>query len=370
MSPKLLKVHCIGNYDIENRFLSTLPDNGRGMGYAELFDAYRRKSYFRSHGQAAEFARLGWEVAEVIPHFAFFQRRWAEENGLGPDADLAGIFLAQIRSFRPDAVFTDNISQMPVELLDRRGDFPFLRLLVAQKGFPEDFELLARCDLVFASIYGLHLAFLAQGIKSRYLLHSFDPVVLDAMPKTVEPRGFVFSGHSGYGWDWHHRTRYNLLRRLLETMPAFEAWIAERDRTLYPDIEDPLRELFPEKTHPPVYGMDMYALLAGSQLVLNQHPDSSYGYTSNMRMFEAGGVGACTLVDDGLRMRELFEPDEEVVVYASFEECAEKAAYLMDHPAECRAIGDRMRRRVMKDHLCVHRVAEMDREMRARLRES
>lgn len=366
MNPKLLKVHCIGNYDIENRFLATLPDKGLGLRYDELLAAYRQKSYFRSHGQAIEFAKLGWEVIEVIPHFTFFQRRWAEENGLSPDTDPAAIFIEQIKALKPNVVFTDNISQMPAELVERRDDFPFLKLLVAQKGFPEDFELLARCDLVFASIWGLHTVLLSQGVQSRYLLHSFDPVVLDSMSETAPEHGFVFSGHSGYGWDWHHRTRYNLLRHLLETMP-FEAWIAERDMTLYPAIEDPLRELFPDKTHPPVYGVDMYDLLAGSRLVLNQHPDSSYGYTSNMRMFEAGGVGACTLVDNGLRMRELFEPDEEVVVYSSFEECREKAQYLLDHPEECRQIGDRMRKRVFREHLCEHRVAEMDREMRARL---
>ena len=56
------------------------------------------------------------------------------------------------------------------------------------------------------------------------------------------------------------------------------------------------------------------------------------------------------LTDTGSNMRELFEPDREVVTYSSFDECLEKSSYLLNHEPVMREIALAGQRRTLRDH--------------------
>ena len=70
-----------------------------------------------------------------------------------------------------------------------------------------------------------------------------------------------------------------------------------------------------------------------------------------MRMFEATGMGTCLLTNSGDNIRDLFEPDLEVVTYSSDEDCIEKLDYLINNPKIAKEIGERGQKRTMKSHL-------------------
>jgi spore maturation protein CgeB len=65
------------------------------------------------------------------------------------------------------------------------------------------------------------------------------------------------------------------------------------------------------------WGLDMYEILAHSQVTFDRHIEAAEGFANNMRLFEATGVGAMLVTDDGKSLSELFRPAEEVVSYAN-----------------------------------------------------
>jgi spore maturation protein CgeB len=111
----------------------------------------------------------------------------------------------------------------------------------------------------------------------------------------------------------------------------------------------------------------MYQKLRDSRIVLNTHIDISVTNASNMRLFEGTGVGSCLLTDWKANIRDLFEPDSEVVTYRSAEECVEKVRYLLAHEDERRAIAAAGQRRALRDHTYERRAAQLDEIIRAAL---
>ena len=78
-----------------------------------------------------------------------------------------------------------------------------------------------------------------------------------------------------------------------------------------------------------------------------------------MRLFEATGVGACLLTDYSKSLENLFDPDSEVVTYASQEECLEKAQWLIENPRHALEIGQNARKRVLAEHTFHHRAIDL-----------
>jgi spore maturation protein CgeB len=111
-----------------------------------------------------------------------------------------------------------------------------------------------------------------------------------------------------------------------------------------------------DRAQPPVFGLAMFQLMHDSKITLNTHIDASSTSASNMRLFEATGVGTCLLTDWKDNLLQLFEPDQEVVTYRSPEECIEKAQYLLSHERERQAIAEAGQRRTLRDHMIRNRV--------------
>jgi len=122
----------------------------------------------------------------------------------------------------------------------------------------------------------------------------------------------------------------------------------------------PLTMLFPERCREPVFGLDMFDLLGRSKIVFNRHTDAlarpAFG---NIRAFEATGMGSCLLTDFTEDGRALFEPDSEIVTYASIDEAIEKAAYLRDHEADRAAIAEAGHARTLSSHTMAHRCEQI-----------
>ena len=357
--PKLLRISGLHGYNVQQAFLQAYP-NAEDMDYVSLRDGFKGMKTLYSGSFDTGMRTLGWEVEEVFYDFDLLQGVWATENDID-SAERDHILMAQIQTLRPDAVFCENISWVPEPLLTHRKQaFPSVRVLAAQQGFPMHYRELVHADVVFTCVPSIVNVFRSWGIKSHLVYYSFDPTIAEQLnDQDTKEHGFVFSGHSGYGFDWHHRTRYESLTKLLD-MGILEAWLTERDRTLNPAIETPLRQLYPELTHDPVYGLDMYRLLQSSHVVLNSHTDAAWGYSGNMRLFEAAGIGACQIVEQSINIAELYVPDEEVVTFSSVEECAEKVGYLLDNPAQAAEIGQRAAARTLKDHANVDRCETMN----------
>ncbi|MGA1823327.1 MAG: glycosyltransferase [bacterium] len=124
--------------------------------------------------------------------------------------------------------------------------------------------------------------------------------------------------------------------------------------------ERPLIELFPERCHTSVFGLEMYKILRESKINFNIHSVAADNTCDNMRMFQATGMGACLITDTGTNIAELFEEDYEVVTYRSLDECIDKVTYLLDHDDMRKQVAEAGQKRTLKDHTTMNRARQID----------
>ena len=94
-----------------------------------------------------------------------------------------------------------------------------------------------------------------------------------------------------------------------------------------------------------------------SAFVLNVKHEHNVVNGLNMRSFEAPACGACLVQDYVKDVDRNFDPEEEIVVYASLEELDEKLAALRKDQRRYDKIRQNGYRRVMAEHTYRHRIA-------------
>jgi spore maturation protein CgeB len=94
--------------------------------------------------------------------------------------------------------------------------------------------------------------------------------------------------------------------------------------------------------------------------VLNISRDSmaSYGFSPATRVFEAAGAGACIITDAWQGVELFLEPDSEILVARDAQEVVAHLASLT--PERARAIGQRAKARVLRDHTYTRRAQQLE----------
>ncbi|MDT5270953.1 MAG: spore maturation protein CgeB [Acidobacteriota bacterium] len=331
-----------------------------------------------------ELSRLGYETCDLIINAEPLQRAWAAERGLTFDEGgwLFGITESQVSDFRPDVLIVADYSTVTATFLRRLRDVcPSLRLVLGWCGAPYgDSSVFAEWDVVLSCVPELVAHFRATGRRSRHVNHAFEPRVLDKLDarEDAPAADFVFIG-SLVKSERFHLERERLLSRLVE----------ETDLRIWSEVGPQASRLrraarflrggaatsprpsvdvrVARRARPPLFGLDMFGQLRAGRVALNTHIDISTHSASNMRLFEATGVGACLLTDLKENLRELFEPDAEVVAYRDAEECVEKVKYLLGHESSRREIAAAGQRRTLRDHTFASRAALVDEIIREEL---
>jgi spore maturation protein CgeB len=142
---------------------------------------------------------------------------------------------------------------------------------------------------------------------------------------------------------------------VLEEIPLVNRAI-QWDRTYRATM---LAEKYPKRIHRPVFGLDMFRILARSKVTLNSHIDAAEDYAGNARLYEATGVGSLLITDWKKNLPELFDPGKEVVAYHTPEECVEMICYYLEHEKERRAIAEAGQKRTLRDHTYRQRTLEL-----------
>lgn len=297
-----------------------------------------------------------------------------------------------------------------------RDKFPFIRLFLMHSGYPSGAERIKGIDILFAAAPSLVELYQRMGFNPILLYHSFDESIINKLNNRDKQYGFTFAGSSRAP-----ESRYWALKQLLEETDL-EMWIYEHKQAykknlqISPNVKQvfrsfvknslcvlntdilkkytdsnylpqklrnimaeiindeyykrgvntgkmpkqTFREMYPDRCHVPVMGMDMYNLLCQSKVTFNKHTNQAWGNVGNMRMFEATGVGTCLITDTGKNMTDLFEADKEVVTYSSIDEAVEKVSYLTKHEEVASEIASAGQRRTLKDHSIKVRCQQID----------
>jgi hypothetical protein len=325
---------------------------------------------------------------------------------------LTDIITAQVTLFKPEVIFAAKHPVMNSDFLDHlREKCKSIRLIFGWVDSPfGDDEVIKGWDLVISNIPSLVDLYRASGRHSEYMCYAFEPRILEKIDLKADraiPFSFVGSIVKGPGF---HNERELLMKKLVQkteiqifadvsrpspfelralplrkslfelvqgmrsipgassvlaALPVLKNYVSA-ERT--PDLSHYVDPEILARCRPPVFGLSMYQTLRDSKLVFNNHIDLSNQFASNMRLFEATGVGSCLVTDWKQNLRQLYEPDQEVVTYRSIEEAIEKVGYLLAHEEDRQRIAAAGQRRTLQNYTYDHRAQELDQLIKNHIR--
>jgi len=373
--------------------------------YAEQRAAFDYDAFMYAGALKEDFKPLGHEVHEVFYNVEPLQKAWAKENGVSWPRGvwIQAIVLAQIRGWKPDVILWHSGRDFSREFLQQaHAASPTVRLMGVFIGSPfHEIDILKGFDFVLSCKQEFTDRFRNAGMRAYYFQHVFDQRVLSRLPPPPSQRmnDVVFSGNLVRQPGCHFE-REQILERMAD-FPGMRIYSPQFDLTRAHDLADtvlrrgayyfvqvlsklgvpaatrrripvigkaatwttpPVGQLNPHLRpflRPAVYGLKMFETLRNARVCLNTHGDIAGTEAANIKMFEAAGVGVCLLTDWKPNLKGFFELDREVVAYRSADECLEKARWLLDHPAECNAVGRAGQARTSRDHTHTRRAARL-----------
>lgn len=388
----------------DNPELSTQPYSAHHAGLID--DCFGSSDFWTS-----ALSNLGYETIDIIANAELLQRRWAKENGVTfSEKDwLFEIVVEQIRDFRPDVLLIADYTTFNADFLRHlKSNDSSIKLILGWCGAPySDFSVLREWDIALSCVPELVAEFRANGLTSYHVNHAFDPRILQKLQGKAEPAtDFAFIGsivkqkhfhiererlllyllehtnlqicsdvrpppavaeqeHSSVLTRLYHIASgggQNIPRRLKDSIP-----FVRRFRRPQTNLDQNVDVEIARRVHPPAFGLEMFRRLRDTKVVFNNHIDISRTSASNMRLFEATGVGSCLLTDSKENLSKLFEPDKEVLTYGSPEECAEKVNYILEHEAERCSVAAAGHARTLRDHTFDDRALRIDEIIRGAL---
>ena len=339
----------------------------------------------------AALKKSGYDVDGIIINNRFMLSQWARENNLNSDALTdRQIAVRQLKALQPEILMYNSYD---AELLKEiKKEVTSLKTVFSQVGSAlQQTNIWKELDFIISCAPESVNYLKKNGFEKVYHVnHAFDPLVNQKIAETKKSRDLIFIGQLTRQSQFHINRdlllekltaaiELEIFTPLLDSVSAYnkiesvvkkifyrvfsgfkKAGIPEKYLSKIPLVGKaatwPSEPLYPvnlklaKRFQKAVFGLKMYQAIKNSKISLNIHADSSPEYASNLRLFETTGVGTCLLTDWRKNIKELFEPDSEIVTYASVEECVEKAKWLLANPGELDKIAAAGQRRCFKDH--------------------
>ena len=316
---------------------------------------------------------------------------WAKENKFEPKSShsINEIGLKKIKQFKPDVIFSfAPLTYLKNNFLDELiGALNKKPKLIAWYGANcGDEEIFRYFDLTLSNSKQLVKRLRNKGIKSDFLGHSFDPIILKRVdiPSNRINRVSFFGNLDLTTRDFNERTR--LLEKVsdetgkLDTYGQFSIF-SNQQRIKYKLLETrsnlsrvankllPTKKLeywanpsnlpanplalsskFERRIKQPCYGHEMLETLSKYSIALNYHNKHTGDCACNMRLFEATGVGCALLTDWKSDLSDYFEEGKEVLTFKSVEDLIEKMKFLIRNPNNAKVLGQNAQSRVLQEH--------------------
>ncbi len=272
------------------------------------------------------------------------QYLWAREHGLN-SRDLVEIKLAQIEEYKPDvfynlsAVYDNGFIRRLGKRKDRKDVYWNGIIESEPMTFPEyDGQLsLHRPYIDYWSRRGLRAKELQPGIPDAWSL-------IDATQKSIDV--LVYGQYVNGMFDKRNDLILKLLRYKGESGRDVRCHLDYKEqrptifripklpwtRVRLPMVTFP-RAVIRNESLPPLYGDALYRAIAQSRIVVNAYTDNNHSFKSNMRLFEATGLGAFLISEVGT-YPDGFTPGVDFYTYRdSAELIAQIERVLGDWPA-------------------------------------
>jgi hypothetical protein len=333
--------------------------SGHPAAEIHVNNPWLQSAWARERGMSVEMAQPpaatapralpGWLQRAVTP-FKPLLRPLARKVGLSPrlNAQAENILLAQIEDFRPDLIINQDTFHVNTTLV-RRIKGIGRPVLIGQIGIEpsrgEDWQVY---DLMMSQLSATVNSFRDLGVRAEANHLAFEPAIIDALPPP--PATDIDVSFVGT-ISPDHRQRIALLEAVAERYDL--KLFGSRPQAL--PATSPLHRCFQGE----VWGADMYQTLRRSRVTLNSHIDLAGRDAGNMRLFEATGVGAFLLTDFKDNLHTLFEPDREVAVWRSIDDCLAAIGRALGSDNHRAAIAHAGQARTMAQHTYRHRTREI-----------
>ena len=331
--------------------------------YAEQDAVLTREGFFWHGHWTGLFQAFGYETWEVAWNNPHIQAAWARENGLPAveaatmsHGDLEALCLWQAKKYQPEVVWLHHWSLPFLQTL--RQEVPSIRLVLGWVGS----SIPPACMGFFRSV---DLMFTCAPESLRLLSQVRSDVHL--VPHWFSRQSLAHIGHGEKTYDVSFIGGLRSGSTLHNNRIALLGDIASRCNLAVFSSEasdDPAVEAVRQ---PGIYGLAMLRAIRASRIVLNIHADSSPLFASNLRLYEATGVGTCLLTDWRANLPELFTPDVEITAFSSPEECVRQIDRLLVNKSERETIAQAGQARCLKDHSFESRLDLFDNIIRGKL---
>lgn len=310
------------------------------------------------------------ELMEVVFNCKPLQHQWAAEMSFVADETEweRSILCEQVRRFDPEVVIFHDQEYLDADFQAEVLRHCRPRLVVAWDGIARcDPGRFAHCHLVLTNFPFVRDFYRSSGMRSEVLPYSFHADIAERVGVLDRIYPLTFAGSLVVRSDLHVR-RLRLVGELAKRFPltvratgSILQWKwterAQRRRLRHLRWGEAMDvHRLGRANLGAVHGLPMYRFFGESLVTFNVHIDNARNVASNMRLFEASGMGACLLTDGADGMQDYFEPDKEVVLYETPAEAVEKGRWLLDNPEKARDIGEAGFQRTLRDHTFEKRI--------------
>jgi hypothetical protein len=277
------------------------------------------------------------------------QRRWARENGIQGHPPLENILLAQIEHHRAEVFYNLDPVRYPSSFVRRLPGC--VKKTLCWRAAPSGNADLTAYGAVLGNFPSILDSWRAAGCRSELFFPAVDPVMTGygQVDRSID---VLFVG----GYSRHHSIRAKVLEQVAGLADTFHVVYCLDASRLTRLAESTLGRLLPLQTHrrpsaiakigePPVFGKQLYELIAKSKIMLNGAIDMAGEDRGNMRCFEAMGCGALLLSDAG-KYPEGMKAGETMETYSSGEECIDRIRACLTDWAAAKKIADNGRSRI------------------------
>lgn len=347
------------------------------------------KSYLESHRWPYYLDKRKFSVKNILVNNYLFQKLWVEENGvkIGKSKNwYYEVVYHQIKKYKPEILFITSDSFFSNNFLKKiKLDFPFIKKTILWQGV-----FLSNKNQFLKLNYVDHVMTCSNDIASQLknvtkvdqIFFAFDQQVLNELPKISKKNELLFLG-SIFLERNIHGGRAKLISDLASEFEflkihsnthsySFKNYIKNFFFKLskisdHKDFNLPLELKFYKNLinirnldqGGNFFGIKQYRKLNESQFILNKHLNG-INSASNIRIFEATGVGSCLVSDYFKDLNNLFDLENEIVSYKNIEELKEKVNYLRSNTNKAIEIGHNAQKKVLSSHTFDKRIFEFE----------
>lgn len=310
----------------------------RNLSFIELRELLIKDGYASTYILKPALEGKSEQVFYTVWDYERLQHKWAEEQGL-KTRELNEIKLAQIESFNP-AVFYNHSPRNDKEFVERLKDKKIIN--VCWDAIITDYPWLhEKYDLRLTLFDPFVRYWQSNGLPAALLTPAFTPTWEDYIENQRQIDVLFYGQLSKKLFlnrnqlitkllEWKSKNEYNV-RVHLQGLNKKKPLINLRGLRRLTKWVNETPALIRNNALPPIYGEELYRAIGNSKIVVNTFGDYNGLFKENMRNYEALGLGALMIGEDGI-YPDFITPGQDFLTFKHADELIEKLQHALNNP--------------------------------------